>query len=146
MELKPSTSSGRTSEFEQKLESHIEGLLTPGEKLLGVTAASQQKGIFSGGVVTLAVTDRRLIIQPLDRKGREVKGEASSLTRDEISKVKLRRAGGAWDSPTDVIMSHVAITVKLKTAGGEKFQFSLMDGSSAEPLRVFLGESEGASI
>lgn len=146
MELKPKATPSRNSDFQQKLDGHLKSLLEPGESLMGVSAASQQKGIFSGGVVALGVTEHRLIIQPLDRRGREIKGEATSFTRDQLGKVKVRRAGGAWDSPADMVMSAVAITIKLKTTDGEKFQFSLMDGSTAEALKSFLGESAGSSI
>jgi len=146
MELKPKATLGKTNDFQQKLEGHLRGLLEPGETLMGVSAASQQKGLFSGGVVALGVTGSRLIIQPLDRKGRELRGEATSLTRDQLDKIKVRRAGGAWDSPSDMVMSAVAITIKLKTTDGEKFQFSLMDGSTAQPLKTFLGESAESSI
>ncbi len=156
MELKPaSTPKKEKSEAAIKLEMHMESLLEPGEALLGVTAASQQKSMFSGGVVNLAVTDRRLIIQPLDRRGRTVKGDAVSITRPEIDKAKIGRSGGA--DPSGIIVGQVAIQVKIKTTGGEKYKFTMMDGqgngllgglsggasqlSTVQALRAFLGES-----
>lgn len=155
MELKPKTTTAEKSDLEEKLDGHVATLLEPGEKLIGLTAASQQKGMFSGGVVALVVTDRRLIVQPLDRRGREIKGEATSITQPELDKVKISRAGGAFDDPGAVVMSQVAISVKLKTTSGEKFRFSLMDGqgsglfgglsggatqqSAVQALRTFLG-------
>ena len=163
MELKPAATGKEPKErsgFEIELEQRVQGLLEPDEKLLGATVASQQKGLFSGGVATLVVTDRRLIVQPMDRRGRTVKGEPTSITQSELTKVKVRRAG-AGDSASSLIMSGVAITVKIKTTGGEKFQFSLMDGGGSailgklgggplqqqavQALRVFLGE-DGASV
>lgn len=115
--------------------------------------------MFSGGVVALAVTDRRLIVQPLDRRGREIKGEAVSITRPELAKVRISRAGGAFDDPSVVVMSRIAMTVKLKTTGGDKFRFSLMDGgggllgdlsggaaqqNAVRALGSFLGEGDAA--
>ncbi len=162
MELKPAaTPEKKKSEAELKLEQNLQGLLEPGETLLGATAASQQKGMFSGGVVQLAVTDRRLIVQPLDRRGRDVKGNAISITQSEIAKAKISRAGGAWDDPSAVLMSQVAIQVKIKATGGEKYRFSMMDGqgngllgglsggpsqqTAVQALRAFLGDSDSAS-
>lgn len=161
MELKPKQESTKRSKFEEQLAAHLESLLEPGETVLGATAASQQKGMFSGGVVNLAVTDRRLIVQPLDRRGRNLKGDAVSITRAELAKAKISRAGGAWDDPSAVVMSQVAIQVKIKTTGGEKYKFSLMNGegggllgglsggpsqqNAVQALRAFLGDGDAAS-
>ncbi|MBK5232437.1 MAG: hypothetical protein JJE13_05605 [Thermoleophilia bacterium] len=59
-------------------------------------------------------------------------------------------------------MSQVAIQVKIKTTGGDKYKFSMMDGqgsglfgglsggasqqSAVQALRAFLGESGAAEI
>ena len=160
MELKPaSTPKKEKSEAALKLEQHMQGLLEPGETLLGVTAASHQKSVFSGGVVNIAVTDRRLIIQPLDRRGKDVKGDPVFLTRDQIAKAKFSRNGGS--DPSGILMSQVAIQVKIKTTGGDKYKFSMMDGqgngllgglsggpsqaTAVQALRVFLGEPDAAT-
>ena len=50
-------------DFDSKHRPHLESLLEPGEELLGICAASQQKGLFKGGVVALGVGDRRLIVR-----------------------------------------------------------------------------------
>ena len=161
MELKPAgTPEKEKSAAALKLEQHMEDLLEPGETLLGVTAASHQKSIFSGGVVNLAVTDRRLIVQPLDRRGRSTKGDAVSITREQVDKAKVSRSGGGSD-PSGILMSQVAIQVKIKTTNGEKYRFSMMDGegrgllgglsggatqqSAVQALRVFLGDTDAAA-
>ncbi|MBK8295390.1 MAG: hypothetical protein IPK93_11745 [Solirubrobacterales bacterium] len=160
MELKPaSTPKKERSEAAIKLEQSMRDLLEPGETLLGVTAASHQKSMFSGGVVNLAVTDRRLIIQPLDRRGRNVKGDAVSITQPEIDKASIGRSGGT--DPSGILVSQVAIQVKIKTTGGEKYKFSMMDGqgngllgklsggesqlSTVQALRAFLGDTDAAA-
>lgn len=160
MELKPAgTPEDEKSEAALKLEQHMQGQLEPGERLLGVTTASWQKSVFTGGVVNLAVTDRRLIVQPLDRRGRSTEGDPVSITRAEIEKAKISRAGGS--DPSGVMVSQVAIQVKIKTTNGEKYRFSMMDGegkgllgrlgggatqqSAVQALRVFLGEEDAAA-
>jgi hypothetical protein len=139
MELKPKSGAARESKsdrYRNELEGQIRGLLEPGEQLSGIAAASQKTGVFSAAVVALAVTDRRLLIQPLDRRGRGFKGEADSLTREQIEKVKVGGPGGFGDSPSSAIVKHASIDLKLWTANGEKLKFSLMHG---EGMFGFLG-------
>ncbi len=154
MELKPKQTDSRKKEHERKLESHLNGLLEPGEALQGFCAASQQKNPFSQAVVSLATTDRRLIIQTLDRKGMAKIGEFTSILPEELSSV-----GTGGLSPFDAasaVMSGSTIKLKLKTTGGEKYRFMLLDGSGifgsfgssemqrqgVEELMEFLGKSE----
>jgi len=129
VELKPKSTGSKPSKLESILVDRLGELLEAGEGIRGLAAASQQKGIFSGGVVALVVTDRRLIVQPLDRRGKGPKGAATSITREQVASVKLGRPGGGWDSPSSVIVGQSSIQIKLKTTGGEKFRFMLMDGS-----------------
>jgi len=51
-------------DFESKHRPHLEGLLHPGEELVGLCAATRQQGMFKGGAVAIGLTDRRLLIQP----------------------------------------------------------------------------------
>jgi hypothetical protein len=66
-------------DFHTKVRPHLEQLLEPGETLEDFCAATQQSA-FRGGMVALAVTDRRLVVQPLDRRATP-KGEASLSRR-----------------------------------------------------------------
>ncbi len=102
------------SSFEQHHDQHLRSLLEPGESLLGVCAASQQRGMFSGGAVALAATERRLIVQPLDRRGR-AEGEASSIRPEELSSAEADGAGGGWAGISAALMDRAA--VKLERAG-----------------------------
>ena len=56
-----------SADLEAKLRPAIEPLLEPGEELHGVCVASQT-GLFKGRMVALATTDRRLLVQGLNRK------------------------------------------------------------------------------
>jgi hypothetical protein len=128
VELKPKSTDSEPSKLERIVGGRLEEILEPGEAVLGIAAASQQKGVFSGGVVALVVTDRRLVVQPLDRRGKGPKGEPTSITSEQVASVRLGRPGGGWDSPGSVIVGRSSVQVKLKTTDGGRFRFMLMDG------------------
>lgn len=137
MELKPATTEKKKYEFRERLDAQLAELLEPDESLLGVCATSQQKGMFSGGVAALVVTDRRLIVQELDRRGRVKAGEYTSITEPEIESVKAGGVVGAWDSPSSMLMDSSTVKLKLKLTSGKKFKFTFMDGSG--PLGMLGG-------
>ena len=95
MELKPKASDKpekeRKNDFERIHGDHLRSLLEPGETLLGVAAVNWQRSLFKQTVSALGVTGSRLIIQPLDRKGR-MSGEAPVFIRkEEITNADDRR-------------------------------------------------------
>mgnify|MGYP000849892113 CR=1 FL=1 len=106
----------------------MRSLLEPGEELLGVAAVNWQKNMFKQTVSALGVTGDRLIVQPLDRKGKLAGAAPVSIRREEISKGSYGGGGGWGSSPTSAIMDASSIEVKLKTTGGEKYKFLLMSG------------------
>lgn len=163
MELKPASGPGRKSKsdrYREELERQVKGMLEPGEELAGIATASQRKGMLSSAVVALAVTDRRLIVQPLDRRGRGFKGEARAVTADRIEKVKAGGGGGIGDSPSAMIMDGSTLDLRVWTTEGEKLRFSLMHGeglsgligggahqrNGVEALMSFLGQGGGSRI
>ena len=89
--------------------------------------ASQQKGLFKGGAVAIGVTGRRLLIQPLDRRG-DPDGPAKSIAREQIASAKAGGAGGGWWSVTTGILDHAAVRLEIRTADGEKLRLMLMRG------------------
>jgi hypothetical protein len=117
-------------DFDVKQRPHLESLLEPGESLLGICAASQQKGLFGGGAVALGVTDRRLLVQPLDRRG-EADGEALALSEGQIVSAKAGGAGGGWVTPTAAIADHAAVQLKLRTTDGQRMKLMMMRGEGA---------------
>lgn len=80
--------------------------------------------------MALAVTDRRLIVQPLDRRG-EVDGEALSLPEEKIASAEAGGAGGGWATPTAGIADHAAVQLKLRTSDGQKLKLMMMRGEGA---------------
>ena len=77
--------------------------------------------------MALGVTDRRLLVQPLDRRG-EVQGEATSLPAERIASAKAGGAGGGWATPTAAIADQAAVQLKLRTTDGEKLNLMMMRG------------------
>lgn len=114
-------------ELESKLRPVAEALLTPGEHLRGVCVATQV-GMFRGRQVLLGVTDARLLVQGLNRKFEPV-GDVISLRPDEIAHASVEGAGGGWANVGMAIMDGVAVTLKVRTTGGEKLKLTMMRGT-----------------
>jgi hypothetical protein len=112
-------------DFDAKLRPHLEGLLEPGEALDGICACSQQRGVFSGGSVALGVTEQRLLVQSLDRRGNP-DGDAQSLRPGDIAEAKAEGAGGGWADVGAAILDRHAVKLTLKTTGGEKLRLMTM--------------------
>jgi hypothetical protein len=104
---------------------HLEAQLQPGERLTGICAASQQQGLFKGRAVAIGVTDRRLLIQPLDRRGRAT-GDALSIAPEQVESA---RAGDAVTGLNTAIMSSGAAALSLRTTTGDKVKLTLMRGT-----------------
>jgi len=109
-------------DFAEVHDAHMRSLLEPGEQLLGVCVATQQS-TFSGRAVALAVTDRRLLVQPLDRRGRP-KGDALKLPPGKIASASAGGAGGGWANVGMAILDQAAVKLELRTAGGEKLKLT----------------------
>ncbi len=91
---------------------HLEARLGGGEELRGICVASQRKGLFKGGAVAIGVTDRRLLLQPLDRRGNP-DGEALSISPERVADAKARPAGGEWFNVYAGIMDHAAVDLRI---------------------------------
>ena len=137
MELKPKATEKKQDGFREKLDAQLSGLLEPGEPVRGVCVASRQKGLFSSGVVALVITDRRLFVQTLDRRGRVKEGEVTSILPADIESVKAGGVAGAWDTPASMLMESSTIKLKLRLINGDKHKFTFMDGGG--PLGMFGG-------
>lgn len=83
--------------------------------------------MFKGGAVVLAVTDRRLLVQPLNRRG-DPDGEPLSVTADQIKSAKAGPAGGGWINVDMAILDHAAVRLEVHTTSGEKLKLMLMRG------------------
>jgi hypothetical protein len=114
-------------DFDAKLRPVAKALLTQGEELRGVCVATQV-GMFKGRQVLLGVTDRRLLVQGMNRKFEPV-GEAISLPPERIADASAEGAGGGWISVGLAIMDGAAVTLKVRTTDGDKLKLTMMRGT-----------------
>jgi hypothetical protein len=83
--------------------------------------------MFKGGAVVLGVTDRRLLVQSLDRRG-EPDGSPQSIDPEQIASAKAGPAGGGWVNVDTAILDHAAVRLEVRTTDGEKLKLMLMRG------------------
>jgi hypothetical protein len=117
-----------SDDFAARVRPHLEGELEPGEELRGVAAATYQK-TFSGSLYAVGVTDRRLLLQPLDRRA-EPKGELASVPRATLESFELDGAGAGWPTAPMAVLDAATLTLKLRTTDGERFRLLMMRGGS----------------
>ena len=114
-------------DLDSKMRPVAEALLAPGEQLRGFCVATQI-GMFKGRQVVLAVTDGRLLVQGVNRK-LEPAGDVVSLRPDQIAAAAVDGAGGGWVNIGAAIMDGAAVTLKIRTTGGEKLKLTMMRGT-----------------
>jgi hypothetical protein len=115
------------ADLESKYRPILEGQLERGEELRGLCIASQQKGMFKGGAALIGTTDRRLLFQPLDRRGNP-DGPPQSIAPHQIASAKAGPAGGGWINVDTAILDHAAVRLQIQTTDGEKLKLMLMRG------------------
>jgi hypothetical protein len=115
------------TDLESKYRPALADQLEAGEELRGLCVASQQKSMFKGGAVAIGVTDLRLLIQPVDRRG-DPDGSPQSIRHGDVASAKAGGAGGGWWSVTTGILDHAAVRLEIKKTDGEKLKVMLMRG------------------
>jgi hypothetical protein len=128
------------ADLDTKYRPGLESQLESGEELRGLCIASQQTGMFKGGAVAIGVTDRRVLVQPLDRRG-DPDGRVQSIAPEQIASAKAGPAGGEWFNVDAVVLDHAAVRLEIRTTNGEKLKLMLMRGKG----RVFGGLGGGES-
>src|SRR5436309_8917100 len=93
--------------FAEAARPAVEALLEPGETLLGIVAATHQK-TFSGELYAVGVTERRLLLQPVDRR-MQAKGPAKVITKDTLVGADVDGAGGGWWTAPAVVLDAAAV-------------------------------------
>ena len=107
-----------------KLDPVARGLLEPGEELRGACVATQQS-MFKGRMVALVVTDRRLVVQGMNRRF-EPDGEPLSLPPERIADAKAEGGGGGWMDLEAAVMDAASVALKIRTTDGEKLKLMMM--------------------
>jgi hypothetical protein len=115
------------ADLDSKYRPHLESQLESGEELRGLCVASQQKSLFKGGAVAIGITDRRLIVQPLDRRG-EPDGPPEAIAAEQVASAKAGGAGGGWWTVSTGILDHAAVRLEIRTTDGEKLKLMMMRG------------------
>jgi len=115
------------ADLDSNLRGALEPLLEPGEELRGVCVATQAS-MFKGRQVALGVSDRRLLVQGMNRRF-EPDGEPVSLPPERIASAAADGAGGGWLELGAALMDSTAVTLKLRTSDGEKLKLMLMRGT-----------------
>jgi hypothetical protein len=129
------------ADLDSKYRPEFEARLGSGEELRGICIASQQRGVFKGGAVTIAVTTQRLLVQSLDRRG-EPDGEPLSIAPGQVAAAKAGPAGGGWFDVDAAILDHSAVRLEIKTTDGEKLKLMLMRGEGAVLGKLGGGEPQ----
>ncbi len=107
-----------------KLAPLARALLDPGEELRGACVATQQSA-FRGRMVAIVTTDRRLVVQGLNRRF-EPDGEPISLPPEKIAEAKAEGGGGGWINLEAAVMDELSVLLKIRTADGEKLKLRMM--------------------
>jgi hypothetical protein len=115
------------ADLDSKYRPVLQAQLESGEELRGLCVASQQKGTFKGGAAVIGSTDRRLLIQSLDRRGNP-DGAPRSITPEQVASAKAGPAGGGWIDVDTAILDHAAVRLQIQTTDGEKLKLMLMRG------------------
>lgn len=110
-----------------KLRPVAESLLQPGESLLGCCIATR-RGLFSGQMVAIAVTEGRLVVQPLTRRFKP-DGEPLSLPPQRIADARAGSGGGGWPTIGSAILDGASVALKLRTTDGQKLKLLMMHAS-----------------
>jgi hypothetical protein len=129
------------ADLDSKYRPHLESQLEGGEELRGLCIASQQRGPFKGGAAVLGATDRRLLVQPLDRRG-EPDGSPRSIALEQVASAKAGPAGGGWINVDTAILDHAAVRLQIRTTDGEKLKLMLMRGEGKTLGGLGGGESQ----
>lgn len=119
-------------ELGDKLREAIEPSLEPGEELRGTCIASQVS-TFKGRQVVIATTDRRLIVQGMNRTF-EHDGQPVSIPPERLAEARADGPEDGWVNISSVIMSGAAVTLRLKTTDGEKLKMMMMMMKGTGPL------------
>jgi hypothetical protein len=129
------------ADLDPKYRPYLESQLEDGESLRGLCIASQQRGMFKGGAVAIGITDQRLLVQPLDRRG-DPDGSPQSIVAEQIASAKAGPAGGGWINVDTAILDHAAVRLQVQTTDGEKLKLMLMRGEGKVLGGLGGGESQ----
>lgn len=116
-------------------------LLEPGEELRAVVAATHQK-TFSGSMYVLGVTDRRLLVQGLDRKWNANVPLETASTREALASAEIDGAGDGWWTTAAAIADMHSLVMRITLDSGERMKFMMTKGG----MKLLGGEAQSSGI
>lgn len=131
------------TELATTLRARVEPLLEAGEELLGTCLATEQT-LFSGHPTAVGVTQRRLLLQPLDRKF-EPRGEPLLLRHEDVVAADAGGESVLSSGLSEALVDAATTTLKLRTTSGRKVKLMMMRGGSLLG-RLGGGEEQQAGI
>jgi hypothetical protein len=128
-------------DFAAKVAPLLETHLEPGEMLRGVAASTHQK-TFSGWMVAVGTTDRRLLLLGLDRKF-QPKGPVQVVSdRAAMADASLDGAGNGWWTMPAAIADVHSLILRIRTDDGERMKLTMTRGG----MKLLGGESQRAGV
>jgi hypothetical protein len=125
----------------QALRDAVSAQLEAGETLQGLCYANDQK-VFSGTPYLVGVTDRRLLMQKMSRRG-DADGPAASILPTDIAEVSAGGGGGGWATVAGAIGDATSVVLKLRTHDGRKHKLMMMRGEGLLGALAGEGHAEG---
>lgn len=119
----------RRAEIDQRLRATLEAQLPPGEALIGLVQANEQK-TFSAKLYAVGISPERIVLQPVDRKWAPA-GDARSITRGEVTGCSVWGWGGgvaSWLSTSadqQIRIETTDVKIKLMALGGNVIENAL---------------------
>ena len=93
-------------------------------------AANHRQSAIKGRLVAIGVTDRRLLVLPIARRG-EPADSPQPILPEQIASAKASGAGGGWATVGAAIAGHSAVKLDLRLKDGEKLKLVMMHGDGA---------------
>jgi len=116
-------------DFTSRVTPLLEPHLQPGESLRGVTASTYQK-TFSGWMVAIGATDRRLLLMGLDRKW-QPKGPVQVVSdHDALATAELDGAGDGWWTTAAAIADWHSLILRVHTDDGDIMKLTMTRGGA----------------
>lgn len=125
-------------EADQRLRAALEPELQPGETLVGVVHANEQK-TFSAKFYAVGVTPDRLLIVPVDRKLQAGGAPARAYRREDITGSSVWGWGG---SVADLVSATSDQQIRIETAAG-KMKLMVLGGNLTENALAGEGQVSG---
>jgi hypothetical protein len=123
--------------FVEQVTPLLQSRLDSGEILQGVLAAAEETLFKGGSRFAVGVTDRRMLLQPVDRR-QQAKGEVRSISPEMLESVDVRPAPAALGASSVVVTFH--------TTDGQTLRLLVMNGGAGLLGKIGGGEAQREGV